>query len=198
MWEVRRERFEWWDRFSVLSERAPVTVAEFYGALRRDAAARELLLKALRDSAFPAFFWETPPVTQAMTARAFEFVMVSAPGLAGMAADPSAFAGPFAVQTAASVAVFPNLSGDAVLIAPRPLDNFSCYAHFAVFVRHTTLEQQHELLAVLAETVLDAISERPLWISSSGLGVPWLHLRLDSRPKYYSHMPYRTYSCEDD
>ncbi|HJK90133.1 MAG TPA: hypothetical protein RMH85_01225 [Polyangiaceae bacterium LLY-WYZ-15_(1-7)] len=30
-----------------------------------------------------------------------------------------------------------------------------------------------------------------LWVSTSGGGVPWLHLRLDSSPKYYRHRPYR-------
>jgi hypothetical protein len=35
------------------------------------------------------------------------------------------------------------------------------------------------------------LSARPLWLSTSGLGVAWLHVRLDSRPKYYSYAPYR-------
>lgn len=33
----------------------------------------------------------------------------------------------------------------------------------------------------------------PVWISTSGLGVPWLHVRIDDRPKYYQHAPYRTW-----
>ena len=30
-----------------------------------------------------------------------------------------------------------------------------------------------------------------LWVSTSGLGVYWLHVRLDSYPKYYQHAPYK-------
>ena len=30
-----------------------------------------------------------------------------------------------------------------------------------------------------------------VWMSTSGLGVYWLHLRFDSRPKYYTHQPYK-------
>ena len=26
---------------------------------------------------------------------------------------------------------------------------------------------------------------RPVWLSTEGSGVPWLHVRMDSRPKYY-------------
>jgi hypothetical protein len=29
-----------------------------------------------------------------------------------------------------------------------------------------------------------------MWLSTSGLGVAWLHIRLDSTPKYYQHQPY--------
>jgi len=35
------------------------------------------------------------------------------------------------------------------------------------------------------------ISDRPTWLSTAGLGVYWLHLRLDSRPKYYRYQPYK-------
>lgn len=30
-----------------------------------------------------------------------------------------------------------------------------------------------------------------LWISTSGLGVSWLHVRLNFYPKYYSHNSYK-------
>jgi hypothetical protein len=31
---------------------------------------------------------------------------------------------------------------------------------------------------------------QPIWLSTAGMGVAWLHIRLDERPKYYSHKPY--------
>ena len=31
----------------------------------------------------------------------------------------------------------------------------------------------------------------PVWFSTSGLGVTWVHLRLDERPKYITYAPYR-------
>lgn len=31
----------------------------------------------------------------------------------------------------------------------------------------------------------------PVWFSTSGMGVPWLHFRLDHRPKYYTFTPYK-------
>ncbi len=35
------------------------------------------------------------------------------------------------------------------------------------------------------------VSDKPVWLSTAGGGVPWLHVRLDNRPKYYSYRPYR-------
>jgi hypothetical protein len=32
---------------------------------------------------------------------------------------------------------------------------------------------------------------RPVWLSTAGAGVPWLHLRLDDRPRYYGFAPFR-------
>ncbi len=36
------------------------------------------------------------------------------------------------------------------------------------------------------------IGHTPLWLSTAGGGVAWLHVRLDSRPKYYGYSPYKT------
>jgi hypothetical protein len=43
---------------------------------------------------------------------------------------------------------------------------------------------------------LDTKNSQPqrqgLWLSTSGLGVLYLHFRIDTVPKYYSHVPYKT------
>jgi hypothetical protein len=35
------------------------------------------------------------------------------------------------------------------------------------------------------------VGRQPVWLSTAGAGVAWLHVRLDDRPKYYGHGPYR-------
>jgi hypothetical protein len=37
----------------------------------------------------------------------------------------------------------------------------------------------------------EQLGEQPLWLSTAGTGIFWLHVRLDSRPKYYTYQPYR-------
>ena len=35
------------------------------------------------------------------------------------------------------------------------------------------------------------LGTKPVWLSTAGAGVSWLHVRLDDRPKYYGYAPYR-------
>jgi len=46
--------------------------------------------------------------------------------------------------------------------------------------------------AAAAQTIAvgDGANDIPM-LSTAGMGVYWLHVRLDTRPKYYQHTPYR-------
>jgi hypothetical protein len=192
MWQARRGRLDRGESVSVLTGAAALSFAEALEAMRGDKAFRAFLLAELRNAPFPAIFWETPPVTRQTMARPFEYVTIAAPRLGGVTPDPRPFARQFAGAGAdETVLSFENLGGDAVLIAPRPLGPQSAYGHLAAFLRSAPIAQQHDLLVLAASLALKALSDRPLWISTSGLGVYWVHVRLDSQPKYYSHAPYR-------
>jgi hypothetical protein len=106
-----------------------------------------------------------------------------------MAPEPAAFAGHFA--PAQVVAIFANRGGDALLVAPAPQEPPGAYAHLAAFARQAPMSQQHALWQAVGDAVARRLSTVPLWLSTSGLGVAWLHVRLDERPKYYTYAPYR-------
>jgi hypothetical protein len=36
------------------------------------------------------------------------------------------------------------------------------------------------------------MSAKPVWLSTAGAGVSWLHVRLDDQPKYYGFALYRS------
>ena len=59
------------------------------------------------------------------------------------------------------------------------------------------LEQTHNFWIQVAKTFDEQIQKRgedsPLWLSTCGTGVYWLHVRLDSRPKYYSYQEYKRF-----
>ena len=85
------------------------------------------------------------------------------------------------------VATFENFSGDARLLAPRKVDEFG---HIAAFCRTASGEMRRSLWGRVGELCLDAIAqETPVWCNTHGHGVPWLHVRFDSRLKYSAFPP---------
>ena len=86
---------------------------------------------------------------------------------------------------------FANHGHDATLIAPCPRVSLSAYPHLAAFIREAPERQRHALWQGVGKALERRLDGRPLWLSTAGLGVYWLHLRLDSHPKYYSFQAYR-------
>jgi hypothetical protein len=170
---------------------APISVQAALEACRDDAVFRERLIGVLRDAPYAGYFWEHPPITRAALARPFELVLVDAPGFARVRPEPNAFAQHFARDDDGDgVVVFENLGRDATLVVPCPIAAVDAYTHLAAFVRSAPRDQVHALLRCAAGEALARASARPLWLSTAGMGVYWLHVRLDSRPKYYRHTPY--------
>ncbi len=175
----------------ILSGEKPVSYAEIVERWRSDGVFRAFFIGILADVPYRAYLWETPPITRMTSTRAFEFVLVDSSALARLNPDPAAFASHFEVaDTGVAVVTFPNLGGDALLVAPIPQAPLGAYPHLAAFARTAPTEQQHAFWRTIGSTVVDRLADRPLWLNTNGLGVAWLHARLDSRPKYYSFEPY--------
>ena len=175
-----------------LCDGKPVSYGEIVERWQSDGVFREFFSGVLADAPYGAYLWETPPITRLTSTRAFEFVLVDSPALARLIPDPEAFAAHFdATETGAEVAVFPNLGGDALLVTPTPQAPLAAYPHLAAFARTAPVEQQHAFWRTVGSTVADRLADCPLWLSTNGLGVAWLHVRLDSRPKYYTFESYR-------
>merc|ERR1711991_183370 len=121
-----------------------------------------------------------------------EFVILPAPSLQHVEPDVDAF-GEYFDSSSKPYAVFPSLGKDALLVAPVPVEgeNSDVYTHLATFVRHAPHDQVSSLMKASAEEVLSHLSGDKTWFSTSGLGVSWLHMRLDSRPKYYNYVDYK-------
>jgi hypothetical protein len=169
-----------------------VSRAGFVRALASSADLRALLAESLRAAPFEAYFWETVPFSPERGEAPFEFVVVNSPALAGIVANSTPFAPHFS-KRASPIVSFGNLGGDAHLVVPAPATTASSYAHLAKFLRTAPAEQVEALWLRVAEDVAAWRAKRndTLWVSTSGLGVHWLHVRLDARPKYYAYAPYR-------
>lgn len=112
--------------------------------------------------------------------------------------DADTFAAYFEHSDETNGVAFTNLGGDARLIAPVPpkLSDDSLlnpYSHLAKFVRDAPSRQVKQLWVKVGTEFLNSLesaSSETIWLSTSGLGVAWLHFRLDSSPKYYEYEPF--------
>ena len=183
---------------SRVGEKNTLTFLDFFMALDKKTQFSEYFIELLKSSKFKAFFFECPALTIVHLAKPFEFVLTESSFLASVKMpDTLAFAEYFKQGSPQSkVAVFTNLGSDATLLAPIPeesLDSLTKYAHLALYMRRSSLEEVKELFSVVAKTILKKLKKQtsvPVWLSTSGTGIFWLHIRLDSRPKYYTYSRY--------
>lgn len=170
---------------------APVSLSAALAALEGDPAFVAGLVAVLAAHPVPAYRWETPRSHAAELGEPLRFALVRDDALARLTADPS----PFAPQLArgGEVVDFDNLGGDAHLIVPAPRGQ-AAWPHLAAFARSAPAALQLALWRRVGACWRAALAEAPAaprWVSTAGLGVPWLHVRIDRRPKYYRHGPYR-------
>ena len=167
---------------------ARLSYGGFLQALAEDKIFRELIQDEMRAAPYIAFRWETPPLTSDNLDQPFECLLHDSPGL-DVPADPTDFEPYF--HSSEQIVTFGNLGGDALLIVPCPISRTANYSHIAAFHRSAPIAQQHAFWIAVAQAVLARVGARPLWLSTAGGGVDWLHMRLDDRPKYYRHLPWR-------
>jgi hypothetical protein len=182
--------------YRVLEGDRDLTMAEVVHLWRESEAFGDFFTRCLADSGYSAFKWELPPVTRQTMGRDFQFVLVERPFLAKRSPDFKPFAGPVkASGESGNVCVFPNLSGDATMIVPKPmlLKGTAPYVDIASFLRGAPEKQRRELWRKIGEAVEACVSDSPLWLNTAGGGVSWLHVRLDTRPKYNAYQPFKEF-----
>lgn len=154
--------------------------------LQKDEAFINLVIKILKNCEFKSYFFETPPVQINVYDKIqFEFVLVDAVRLNNIKSDKYAFQQYFTSDFTVS---FENLGKNALLIVPCPRDMniINQYAQLATFVREAKIDEVYSLLKLTALKMDEVVKKnKPIWLSTSGLGVYWLHMR------YYTYFEYR-------
>jgi hypothetical protein len=191
VWQARKSTLdpetECWQLMAGAGE--ALSFGQVFSRWRMDESFRAFWSAKLREVPFDAYCWECPAVTSANLERAFECVFVSSPLLAAMSPDSSPFAEYF--RPHCSVVTFESLGKDALLVAPCPGAPNENFADLSRFVATASEERKSALWKSVGEALEKRIGASPIWLSTAGLGVSWLHVRLDTQPKYYRHPPYR-------
>lgn len=142
------------------------------------------------------FFFECPPITTDGYIRdstEFEFTLVRTDAFMNVNVDLNTFSQHFHA-TGSDIAVFSNLGGDAQLVSPKPIgSNPMIYAHFANFLRHGDNAQILSLWQAIGSEMKRILisSDAKVYLSTSGLGVSYLHVRLCKTSKYYQYSRYK-------
>jgi hypothetical protein len=78
-----------------------------------------------------------------------------------------------------------NLPKDTILIIPKPRTNKK-FTSIYYFIKNASHLQQKEVWKLVAKQAREMLKKHDkIWISSQGLGVNYLHIRICSFPKYY-------------
>src|SRR5699024_6495415 len=170
-------------KFRIEEDDSPITYKQFLMLLENSTHFRTFYNQSLAASPFEAFLWENKPVSQSSLDQLYECNIIDSPFLVDQQPDLQTFQSHF--KSHKQVVSFPNLGKDAQLIAPCPINDPDTYTHIGCFVRRAVSKQIDQFWQLTARQMLDELGEAPKWLSTSGLGVFWLHVRIDSRPKYY-------------
>jgi hypothetical protein len=158
----------------------------------RDTAFRSYFNTLLADAPFSAFRWETPALTKSTATQPFEFVLLNSPGFTSRQTDANTYYEYFTDDASDhGIVTFANLRGDATLVIPSPRTADDVYGHLAAFVRRAPESQLDAFWRIIGTTVKSKVTDSPIWLSTAGGGVAWLHVRLDSKPKYYGYSQYK-------
>ncbi|WP_421774132.1 DUF6940 family protein [Gracilimonas sp.] len=177
-------------KFRIAHQEKPISNQHFLELLNEERDFRTFYKNVLKELPFEAFFWENKPMSSSSIHREYECNVINSDFLAGKSADFNTFSSYF--KTEQDVVSFRNLGNDAQLIAPCPIEEHSGYAHIGTFIREAPESQIQNLWKRTGEEMLDAVEDEPRWMSTSGLGVFWLHIRIDSVPKYYQTSAYKS------
>lgn len=205
---------------SVDGDTRPLSIRRWAELLSEDGSDQvaDDLTASISDSPYEAVYFETRPVSSGTASqRHFQFVLVDAPFLKQFCESQGPDSLTFREHLRCTpekdtCCAFWNLSGDARLIAPRVPgsvfsrrllggdDDKTKYAHLAAFVRGASQAQTRELWRKTAREYLNIVDNRSgnVYLSTSGAGVSWLHMRLDKRPKYYTYRPFKTEEVKAD
>lgn len=189
MWQVSTRRQENIHHFQIIQDGTPINFETFINNLIHKPAFRSFYNTILANSEFEGFFWEHPSISAADVDQVYEFVLIKNRSAYRMKAEPDTFAEYFDKDK--QVVDFPNLRGDAHLIVPTPETESKYYNHLGHFVRHASPEQQDAFWQRVGEVYQESIQQDKRWLSTAGMGVYWLHVRVDTRPKYYRYSGYR-------
>ena len=165
-------------KYMCTESNVPMSYQDWIDKMKTSNEFINVFIEALQESEYEAYFWEVGPVNNSRLNEQLEFVLVNSSSLLKLKPDRYTFDQHF--QKGRPVVSFPNLGGDAHLVVPSPISSdLTTYAHLANFVRNAPRDQVVSFWMSVADNYERLIGDETKWLSTAGLGVSWLHVRID-------------------
>lgn len=140
----------------------------------------------LRNMGLDAFYWEHPALKTIFLEKEYECVVQRSSSLETKEINENAFSD--YIYENEQVVDFMNLGKNARLVVPTKQSEKAIYNHLGKFIKHATDEQIIAVFQHVGQKVKEEIeSKETIWLNTAGLGIIWLHIRMDTKPKYYKN-----------
>lgn len=154
----------------------------------------KLIQRVLHNSPYSQYLLEFAPVSwNTISTTILEFVLIPTRGLF-QTSNINTYKeyGIDTINRSKDIIHFPNLSKDTLLICPcyNRKYNINSYSHIGSFFQSNNTKQQLNLLKYMFTVYAYILQYRPnkiYYMSTHGKGVAWLHIRIDSKPKYIQY-----------
>lgn len=151
---------------------------------RNDTPLVQKFVAVLKNCPFTSYYFEAPNLKSINIP--LEFVLVESDTLHTKKANWGPYRDYMSLGKHATS--FDNKDGEFRLIIPTKKGD---YGHVADFMKSATDKEIQEVLHLTAKEIHDASkSRKPLYLSTHGDGVSWLHFRVGRTPKYYNYHKY--------
>ena len=177
-------------RFYLLKDENYLTFNEVFELWQADDNFITFYINTLINFDYKAFHWEHPCLEEDLLDKKYECTITKSKRLETASINEEPFKEH--IYTNESVIDFMNLGKNARLIIPSKKTDKEVYNHLGKFIRTAPKEQIMEVFKRTGKLVTKEIKENgKIWFNTAGLGVIWLHIRLDTKPKYYKTKKYK-------
>ncbi len=176
-------------QFKLLAKNEIMSFAEVIEAWQSNGGFNSFYSRVISSCPFEAFFYEHPPLLYSEINIEYEFVLIRSKQLVQARVEEYVFQKYF--DSRSDIVHFMNLRNDGALIVPTPDERVAQYAHLASFLRYAPEFKKQNLWTAVGKLYKKWIRKQRTYLSTSGLGVYYLHVRLDTEPRYYQYKPYK-------
>jgi len=181
---------EHWVKFRLKKEEQYLSFKNVFELWANDSEFVEFYKTELIKLNYQAFCWEHPALKKEFLEKKYECILQRSKPLEHLPINENVFKN--YIYEKEQVADFMNLGKNARLVIPTKKIDKEIYNHMGKFIRLADAEQVNEVFKSIGKIIFEEIETKKLiWLNTAGLGIIWLHIRMDTKPKYYKTKSYK-------